>query len=279
VDGGKGFDQDFRAADWNVFRFGGSLGCRVMVDRPLVLGHRGASRARSENTLAAFAKAREFGADGVELDVRRSADDRLVVHHDPHVEDLGVIRELDYAALRAARPEIPTLDEALSACAGMIVNVEIKCLPWEPDRDTPDHEVVRAVVDLLRAQSSVAVSDIIVSSFDLGAVDALRAFASDVTTGWLTSNQEVAAAAGIAAEHGHAWLNADRDAALRALPADIAAAQKAGVRVNVWTVDERDDIASLAAAGVDAIITNVPDVALDVLQGPRRSERVKGGRR
>jgi glycerophosphoryl diester phosphodiesterase len=279
VDGGKGLDQDFRAADWNVFRYAGSLGCRVMVDRPLVLGHRGASHARPENTLAAFAKAREFGADGVELDARRSKDGHLVVHHDPHVEGFGVINEFDFANLRAERPEIPTLDEALAGCAGMIVNVEIKCLPWEPDPDTPDHEVVRAVVDLLRAQSSVALVDVIVSSFDLGAIDACRSFASDITTGWLTSGQEFAAAAKITAEHGHAWLNPDRAAALRASPAEIAAAQKAGLRVNVWTVDEREEITTLAAAGVDAIITDVPDVALEVLRGPRRSERIKGGRR
>lgn len=265
--------------DWNVFRFAGSVGCRVMVDRPLVLGHRGASQARPENTLAAFAKAREFGADGVELDVRRCADDRLVVHHDPQVEGFGVIREFDFATLRAARPEVPTLDEALGACAGMIVNVEIKCLPWDPDPDTPDHDVVRAVVELLHAQSSVALSDIIISSFDLTAVDASRAFATDLTTGWLTSGQEVAAAAQTTAEHGHAWLNPDRAAALRASPAEITAAQKAGVRVNVWTVDERNEITSLAAAGIDAIITDVPDVALEVLQGPPRSERLKGGRR
>src|SRR4051794_26258624 len=116
-----------------------------MADRPLVLGHRGASHARPENTLAAFAKAREFGADGVELDVRRSADGQLVVHHDPQVEGFGIIYEHDFATLRTARPDVPTLAEALGACAGMIVNVEVKCLPWEPDADTPEHEVVRAV--------------------------------------------------------------------------------------------------------------------------------------
>ncbi len=49
--------------------------------------------------------------------------------------------------------------------------------------------------------------------------------------------------------------------------------------MNIWTVDEREEIASLAAAGVDAIITDVPDVALEVLQGPPRSERLKDGRR
>jgi glycerophosphoryl diester phosphodiesterase len=229
-----------------------------MVDRPLVLGHRGASRARSENTLAAFAKAREFGADGVELDVRRSADDRLVVHHDPHVEDLGVIRELDYAALRAARPEIPTLDEALAACAGMIVNVEIKCLPWEPDADTPDHLVVRATVDTIRAHEA----NVIVSSFHLGAVDACKRFAPELTTAWLTFDQAVDDAAAIVAEHGHEWLHPDRKAALGG---GIDRAHELGIKVDVWTVDEPDEIRKLAAAGADAIVTNVPDVALAVL--------------
>ena len=75
----------------------------------------------------------------------------------PHVDGLRADRRARRSReLRAAQPEIPTLAEALDACAGMIVNVEIKCLPWEPDADTPDRVVVRAVVDLVRAQSSVA---------------------------------------------------------------------------------------------------------------------------
>jgi glycerophosphoryl diester phosphodiesterase len=238
-----------------------------VVDRPLVLGHRGASHARPENTLAAFAEARELGADGVELDARRTSDGRLVVHHDPEVEGFGLIAARSFEALRAARPTIPTLAEALETCSGMIVNVEIKCLPWEPDADTPDRAVVHAVVDLLRA--TAVLSEIVVSSFDLGAVDASRGIAPEIATGWLTSGQEIAAAAAIATEHGHAWLNADRAAALRAPASEIAGARRSGLRVNVWTVDDPGEIATLAAAGVDSIITNVPDVAVGVLERPR----------
>ena len=51
------------------------------------MAHRGASRAERENTLAAFTRAAEMGADAVELDVRRTAENLLVVHHDPHVAD------------------------------------------------------------------------------------------------------------------------------------------------------------------------------------------------
>jgi glycerophosphoryl diester phosphodiesterase len=243
-----------------------------MADRPLVLGHRGASHARPENTLAAFTRARELGADGVELDARRSADGWIVVHHDPAVVGFGLIAEHGFTALRAAHPEIPTLVEALEACAGMIVNVEIKCLPWEPDADT-GRFVVRAVGEIVRgaARSGTPGSEFIVSSFDLGAVDASLAFAPEITTGWLTSGQQIATAAAIAIEHGHAWLNPDRVSALRATPAEIADAQRSGLRVNVWTVDEPSEIATLAAAGVDAIITDVPDVALAALEQRRRS--------
>jgi glycerophosphoryl diester phosphodiesterase len=235
----------------------------------LVLGHRGASAARRENTLAAFAKAREFGADGVELDVRRTADAQLVVHHDPEAEGIGLLAGSSFEAVRAARPDIPTLDEALEACAGMIVNVEVKCLPWEPDADE-DRTVVRAVIELLRREDGVVPSNVIVSSFDLGAIDAARAIAPEAATGWLTSGQEVAAAATTVQEHGHGWLNPDRAVALRTKPDDIADARRHGVRVNVWTVDDPHEMTALAAAGVDALITNAPDVALEALKDPRR---------
>jgi len=237
-----------------------------MTDRPLVLGHRGASHARPENTIAAFAEAREQGADGVELDARRTADGWIVVHHDPHVAGFGLIAERPYTELRRTHPEIPTLREALDECIGMVVNVEIKCLPWEPDADTPDRFVVHAVTEIVRGSLRVGATAVIVSSFDLGAIDACREFAPEIATGWLTSRQDIAAAAPVAREHGHPWLNPDRDAALRAGRADIAAARGLGLHLNVWTVDDPDEVTALASAGVDSIITDVPDVALRALR-------------
>ncbi len=232
---------------------------------PLVIGHRGAPRIARENTIAAFAAARATGADGVELDARRTADGVLVVHHDPEVPGFGVIASRTFADLRAAEPDIPTLADVLDACAGMIVNVEIKCLPWEPDADDTDHSVVRAVVDVVRAQAR----DAIVSSFDLTAVDAVRTFEPALATAWLTSGQPLASAAAIAAEHGHTWLHPDRVRARADGAAGVDAAHGAGVRVDVWTVDEPDEMRALAEAGVDAIVTNVPDVAVKVLRERR----------
>jgi glycerophosphoryl diester phosphodiesterase len=231
-----------------------------MARRLLVLGHRGASAVAPENTIAAFARARELGADGVELDVRRSRDGVLVVHHDPAIAGVGTIVEQTFAEIRAAAPTVPTLVEALTACRGLVVNVEVKCLPWEPDADR-DGSVMRATIDAVVAHDrETAAGMTIVSSFDLAAVDLARGYNADIPTGWLTHGQDVTVAARVAAEHGHPWLNPDVTAALAAGAEGIGGAHGEGVLVSVWTVDRPTDARALAAAGVDIIISNVPDV-------------------
>ena len=97
--------------------------------RPLVVAHRGASHDRLENTVEAFAEARVQGAEWVELDVRLSADDVLMVHHDAHYADGRLVREV-WAA--DAPDHVPNLAEAFEACEGMGVNVEVKNLPGAP---------------------------------------------------------------------------------------------------------------------------------------------------
>ena len=101
-----------------------------------MIAHRGASRAERENTVAGVPPGGEMGSDAVELDVRRTADGVLVVHHDPDLADGRVDRRP--AAPPICPPTCPTLDAALDACAGMWVNVEIKNDPDEPDFDPTD---------------------------------------------------------------------------------------------------------------------------------------------
>ena len=72
------------------------------------------------------------------------------MHHDPDVAGVGPIAQMPFAELRAARPDVATLDEALAACRGLLVNVEVKCLPWEPDADR-DGSVMRATLDAIVA--------------------------------------------------------------------------------------------------------------------------------
>ncbi|MBU3704699.1 MAG: glycerophosphodiester phosphodiesterase, partial [Ilumatobacteraceae bacterium] len=145
-----------------------------------VLAHRGASRAERENTLAAFARAGDMGADAVELDVRRSADGHLVVHHDAHLADGRVIVRTTRVELPA---EVPSLDAALDACHGMWVNVEIKNDPGEADFDHTD-DIAVAVADALRRRDEAV--RFLVSSFRQETIDRFRSAAPDIATAWLT---------------------------------------------------------------------------------------------
>jgi glycerophosphoryl diester phosphodiesterase len=241
-----------------------------MAARPLVLAHRGACRRAPENTVAAFRIAAELGADGVELDVRRTLDGVLVVSHDPAVDGLGLLVEHPFEHVRATVPHVATLEEAFDALAGLIVNVEIKCFPYEPDAD-PERIVARGVVDLVDRRGLHR--DVIVSSFELAAIDDVRALDPRITTAWLTSRLALATSVPMAVAHGHAWVHPDRatmfadsgPAARDAIRTAVREAKEQGVRVDVWTVDEPDEITALAAAGVDALITNLPDVALATL--------------
>ena len=216
-----------------------------------VIAHRGASRDERENTLAAFRRAVAVGADGVELDVRRSADGELVVHHDATLDDGRVIVETQAGEL----PEhVARLHEALDAAAGLIVNVELKNAPGEPDFD-PDDSVAAAVADLLARRPEPA-GRWLVSSFRLETVDRFRKFAPQVPTALLTDHLDDDVVA-LALGHGHTvvhpWFG---DLTATA----IQSAHGSGVRINAWTCNDPARAVELAGWGIDGIVTDVPDV-------------------
>jgi len=209
-----------------------------------VLAHRGASARERENTVAAFALARSLGADGVELDVRRSADGRLVVHHDPL--PAGPVPD-----------HVPTLVEALDTCGGLLVNVEIKNAEGEPDFD-PDRRLALDVVALLAQRPGR--DRVLVSSFDLATIDAVRAADPSVPTAWLVVGIAEDTLA-VLVDHGHRVLHPWFGSVTEAV---LAEAHRRGIELNVWTCDDPARIAELARWGIDGVCTNVPDVALRV---------------
>jgi glycerophosphoryl diester phosphodiesterase len=217
-----------------------------------------------ENTLQAFVAASALGADGVELDVHRTADGGLVVHHDADARGLGVLAERTEAEIRAARPEIPSLDEALEACAGMLVNVEVKNLPGDADYD-PAEGVAAGVVELIARRGGR--DDVLVSSFNLESVGRVRELDASIATGFLTLvGMDPVDGVEVAHAHGHGAVHPDVRALVGdAATATITRAHELGMTVNVWTVNDEDELRRLAAAGVDAVITDVPDVARRVL--------------
>ena len=224
----------------------------------LVYGHRGASAAAPENTVAAFELAKAFACDGVELDVRRSADDVLVLSHDPALGDGRVVRSIHRAELPSS---VPTLAEALDACAGMIVNIEIKNIPGEEDFDAAC-AVADAVVALLADRGHR--DDVLISSFHLPTIDRVKALDRDLRTGLLTFFDPLPIdCVAVTVERGHDAIHPN-DWTVDATVVDEA--HRAGLDVNVWTVDDPDRMVVLAGLGVDGVVTNVPDVARRVLR-------------
>lgn len=234
-------------------------------DLPIIYAHRGASASHPENSVAAFRAASEQRSDWVELDVRLTVDGALVVHHDAHYGDGRPI----WHTPSGERPRgVPLLVEALDACVGMGVNVEIKNTPGDLGGDDVPHDVVvaEAVLEALSARRGTGEDqEVLVSSFDEVTLTRVRGEDPDVPTGLLVFDlatdaaaPERAAAAGDAAIHP--W-DPFVDAAL------VGRCTELGLAVNVWTVDDPERIRQLADLGVAGIITNRPAEARAVLEG------------
>lgn len=224
----------------------------------LVIAHRGASAAFPENTVAAFDAARSLGADWVELDVRRTADGALVILHDEALPDGRLVHTLERAAID---PAVPSLVEALDACEGMGVNIEIKNIPLEDGYD-PSMAVVADVVQEVRRRGDV--DRYLVSCFDLATVDVVHDQAPDLPTAFLVLDPQGGEAVDVALAHGHRALHPWAPMVDEAL---VERAHAAGLALNTWTVDDPARIVELAAWGVDGVVTNVPDVAREALAG------------
>lgn len=231
-----------------------------------VIAHRGASAAERENTLDAFRAAVRMNADGVELDVRRTANDVLVVHHDAHLPDGRAIIELDDGEL----PDwVPTLAEVMEVCRDseigreFSINIEIKSAPNDPDYDA-EHQVSAAVAGLVLGWGiGTPGGEVIVSSFDMEAINRIRAIDPAIPTAYITF--EVLAPdllVGRVAAAGHTAIHPYVASTSQAL---VDAAHAADIQINVWTVNDPDQIAHLATLGADGIITDVPDLARTVL--------------
>jgi glycerophosphoryl diester phosphodiesterase len=228
-----------------------------VLSRTQVIAHRGASRAESENTLAAFRRAGQMGAQAVELDVRRTSDGVLVIHHNPHLADLRVIAETPFEGLPGS---VPTLGQALDACDGMWVNVEIKNDPNEPDFDLTESIADETMAHLLSRGED---HRWLISCFRLDTVDRCRTLAPQIRTAWLCD----AVRPGTAEEltmRGHSAVHPWVGLLTREM---VDTCHAAGLQVNTWTCDDPTRMAELVEWGIDGICTNVPDVALRVLAG------------
>jgi glycerophosphoryl diester phosphodiesterase len=276
-----------------------------------VQGHRGARGLFPENTLDGIAATMALGVDAVEIDIGVTADGVAVLCHDVALNpdlardasgawieppgalisrltradlaayDVGRLRPGSPTALRhpdqtpmdGAR--IPTLAEvlALTAAAGMRLDVELKSVPDRPEATVSPIAMLDTVLRIVDDATGPALINrglIDLRAFDWRGLIECRARHPDIPLTWLT-NAETAANPGlwwgrertgsvpamVAAAGGGTWAPDHADLT----EADIAEAHALGLRVVPWTVNAADDIARLIDWGADGVCTDRPDIA------------------
>jgi len=237
-----------------------------------IVAHRGASGHAPENTMAAFRRAVELGAQFIETDLQITRDARVIAIHDltldrttnghgpVHVKTLEEIRALDAGSWFGpddpksfAGERIPTLNEIFQFAQEHDVNfyLEIKSgANWGVE-----HAVVAAVRELN------AIARVVILSFDPSALDSVYRLDETIMTGFLCdipSTDLVERAVRLGA----------RQLAPRGdlvTPALVKKAHAAGLQVVTWTINEPEQMRRLIAARVDGIMTDNPDRLAAVL--------------
>ncbi len=247
---------------------------------PLVIAHRGASSDAPGNTPAAFEAAIALGVDAVELDVRRTSDGVLVVHHNASRRGVPVAM-LTYSALvRLSRHEPPVLDTVLDLCAGRVaVDVEIK----EPGYEA---EVIE------KASRRFSRQQLLYTSFEESVIGTVRGLDPNAHCGLLLGPGrlrsraqryealpfDLAERSGADALVVHQWLAPLRGRSRRGPGTGLLAEARArGFPMLVWTVNGPQRLRAYLADGrVAGIITDLPGLALESRRELARGDAQEG---
>jgi glycerophosphoryl diester phosphodiesterase len=263
-----------------------------------VEAHRGGAGLWPENTLEAFGRALALGVSTLELDVHLTAEDDVVVAHDPALADARRIRELTRADLPPTMPllrQVAALLEDREA-APVRINLEIKYDALDAAQLTTREAFVAKVVDALRIDGLVGRTSI--QCFDWGVLDRVGEAEPALARNLLVSPKylkpgddgpspwfdglavdadfvRTAAAQGFTAIspiHGSPFRSGVDDPAYEpfATPALIADAHAVGLAVIPYVVDDAATMRHLVRAGVDGLITNHPERLREVLAAEGR---------
>ncbi|MGR3984787.1 MAG: glycerophosphodiester phosphodiesterase family protein [Gammaproteobacteria bacterium] len=264
-------------------------------------GHRGARGRRPENTLAALAYALEHGADGVEVDLCVTKDDRVVLHHDLRLNpdttrnaagkwvtlrmpiralQLRELRQYDVGQLKPGtcyakkfreqvavdRASVPTLAECIElfrrrAAADVVLNLELKSKPQKPNLTPPPGEYVSLV--LAQLDQSGLSQNVFLQSFDWRLMRLVKEQRAELKTGLLSGRKDDSLPQAIADNGGDVW--SSKYTCLS--ESSVAEAHQLGLEVCAWTVNSEPAIKQMKKWGVDVITTDYPKQCREVLEG------------
>ena len=238
--------------------------------RTSVWAHRGASGYAPENTLPSFIKAIDMKADGIELDVQKTKDGKLVVIHDESVYRVsgkkGFVRNYTYDELKElnvnkkfpqyGKVSIPTLEEVYSLVKGteLIINVELK-------NGIVFYENLEEDIMLLTKKMGLE-DRIIYTSFNHYSIVKMKEIDPSIKVGFLYEDGYINMPR-YAEKHGVEALHP----AFHNLQYDkfIKGCKKRGIEIRPWTINDPKDMKKLCKLGINGIITNYPDICRKVI--------------
>ncbi len=229
-----------------------------------MFAHRGGSALAPENTIAAFDNGLALGADGLELDVHLSRDGVVVVHHDRLLDRTTTLRGpiVERTAEELRRAAVPTLAEVLARYRDPRIIVELK---------VNTAELAAATIDVLRKAD--AVERVCLGSFGLRVLRAARAIEPAIATSgareevrWALYRSWVRWPVSRVAYNGYQI--PELSGTTRVVSKRfVEYAHNAGLGVQVWTVDTEEQARRLLTCGVDALITDRPDLIVPLTAG------------
>ncbi|MFG2821757.1 glycerophosphodiester phosphodiesterase [Kitasatospora sp. NPDC048365] len=252
-------------------------GAAAPADRSAVkvIAHRGSSAALPEHTVEAYARAIEEGADGLECDVRLSADGELVCVHDRTVRrtsdgqgavsslTLAQLSELDFGSWKSPQAPTPASILTLSALLELVADagrrVELAIETKHPTRfaGRTEAELLRMLERFGLMPEDPAESSVRVMSFSELSLHRVRRAAPQVPTVYLLE-RKLPVIGRTRALPGGARIAGPGIELVRRDPGLVTALRRAGHRVHVWTVDRPEDVELCLELGVEALITNRP---------------------
>jgi glycerophosphoryl diester phosphodiesterase len=219
----------------------------------LRIGHRGARAYAPENTLTSFKKALGIGVDAIELDVRKTKDNQLVVIHDDNVKRTtngdGLVCELTLKDIKGFSAEggekIPTLEEALDFLDKKVkVLVELK-----------EEGIEKQVLSVIHERDLE--KNVVITSFSETALKEVRELNDKVETGLIYAKHKnpIKAALDLKANYLVAIYRFVHTA-------NVEKAHENGLKVVVWTINNPEEVEAYIKKGVDGIASDKPDILM-----------------
>jgi len=217
----------------------------------LKVGHRGARAYEPENTLSSFGRALELGVDAVEFDVRMTRDDQVVVIHDGRVDRTtrgkGSVREMTLRQIKELVLEndqrIPTLEEALDFLDRKVkIIIELK-----------ENGLEEKVLSLVRDKGFE--KDVIIVSFLEKTLSKTRELDDEVETGliYVRHRNPIQSALKLGANYLLPFYRFTHSS-------DVEKAHQKGLKMIVWTINDREEVSKYVRKGVDGIASDKPDI-------------------